>query len=109
MNILKSVSLFLLTGLCEIGGGYLVWLTLRGGKPIGYALMGFLVLAIYGMIPTFQESNFGRTYASYGGFFILMSLFWAWKVDDFKPDHYDVIGVSIAIAGVCIMYFTPRN
>jgi len=56
-----------------------------------------------------QPEGFGRVYATYGGIFILMALFWAWKVDGFKPDHYDIIGAVIAVFGVCIIYFTPRN
>lgn len=39
MAIPVSVGLFVLAGLCEIGGGYLVWLWLREGKSIGYALV----------------------------------------------------------------------
>ena len=30
MPIVKSLLYFILAGLCEIGGGYLVWLWLRG-------------------------------------------------------------------------------
>ncbi len=37
--MIKSVLLFVLAGLCEIGGGYLVWLWLRNGKS---ALLGAL-------------------------------------------------------------------
>jgi len=32
MLIAKSILYFVLAGLCEIGGGYLVWLWLREGK-----------------------------------------------------------------------------
>ena len=39
MAIPMSVALFVLAGLCQIGGGYLVWQWLREGKPIGYALV----------------------------------------------------------------------
>lgn len=109
MNVVKSVSLFIAAGLCEIGGGYLVWLSVRGGKPCWYGVLGGAVLIIYGLIPTLQENNFGRTYASYGGFFIAMSLLWAWKVDGFRPDKYDLIGALIALIGVCVIFYTPRS
>ena len=39
MSILWSVLLFVVAGLCEIGGGYLVWQWLREGKPIGYGMI----------------------------------------------------------------------
>jgi hypothetical protein len=35
IKVLKSLLLFVLAGICEIGGGYLVWLWLREGKSIG--------------------------------------------------------------------------
>lgn len=108
MNIVKSASLFIAAGLCEIGGGYLVWLSVRGGKPLWYGVIGGIILVIYGLVPTFQENNFGRTYASYGGFFIVLSLLWAWKVDGFRPDSYDLLGALIALIGVCVIFYTPR-
>lgn len=67
MGITASIFYFILAGLCEIGGGYLVWLWLREGKPIGFALMGSVVLVLYGAIPTLQPAHFGRVYAAYGG------------------------------------------
>ena len=54
MSMPVSLGLFVLAGLCEIGGGYLVWQFLRGGKPIGYVFVGGLMLILYGIIPTFS-------------------------------------------------------
>src|SRR5215218_5478531 len=39
--------LFVLAGLCEIGGGYLVWGWMRDNKPLLWALVGAVVLALY--------------------------------------------------------------
>jgi small multidrug resistance family-3 protein len=36
MNIIRSLVVFILAGLCEIGGGYLVWLWLKDDKPWWY-------------------------------------------------------------------------
>ena len=108
MLILKSLFLFILAGLCEIGGGYLVWLWLKEGKPAVYGILGCAILALYGIVATYQPSSFGRVYASYGGFFIIMSLLWAYWVDGFVPDKYDMIGALIALLGVCIIYYAPR-
>lgn len=83
MPVIQSVSIFILARLCEIGGGYLVWLWLREGKPLWYGLLGATILIGYGVVATLQRANFARTYAIYGGFFIVMSLIWAWKVDGF--------------------------
>ena len=44
MYIIKSIFYFLLAGLFEIGGGYLIWQWLREGKSLWYALAGAIVL-----------------------------------------------------------------
>jgi small multidrug resistance family-3 protein len=109
MNIIRSLAIFILAGLFEIGGGYLVWLWLKEGKPIWFGLIGCLILTLYGVVATWQTANFGRVYATYGGIFIVMALVWAWKVDGFKPDRYDIIGALIALVGACIIIYAPRN
>lgn len=106
--IIKSILIFLLAGLCEIGGGYLVWLWLREGKPFWYGIIGAVVLTLYGVVATLQPANFARTYATYGGIFIVLSLL-AYKVDNFHPDKYDITGASIALIGVCIIFYAPRH
>lgn len=108
MEIIRSLSIFILAGLCEIGGGYLIWLWLKEGKSICYGLLGAIILIGYGIVATWQTANFGRTYATYGGIFIVMALIWAWKFDGFKPDRYDIIGATVALIGVCIVIYAPR-
>lgn len=109
IGIIKSFSYFILAGLFEIGGGYLVWLWLREGKPIAYAFVGAVVLVLYGIIPTFQPAHFGRVYAAYGGVFIVLSIIWGWKIDNITPDRFDIIGGMVALIGVCIIMYWPRN
>lgn len=106
---LKSIAIFILAGICEIGGGYLIWLWLRENKSFTYGIAGAIVLITYGVVATWQPANFARTYATYGGFFIVMSLLWAYKFDNFKPDKYDIIGAAIALIGVCVMFYAPRK
>ena len=43
-------GLFVLAGLCEIGGGYLIWGWLREGRPLAWAIVGAAVLALYGVV-----------------------------------------------------------
>lgn len=106
----KAVSLFILAGLAEIGGGYLIWLWLRDGRPGVYGLLGGIILALYGVIATFQSfPSFGRVYAAYGGVFIAMSLLWGWGIDHKTPDRYDWIGAAICLAGVAVILWGPRN
>ncbi len=106
--MIQSLFLFVLAGLCEIGGGYLFWLWLREGKSVWLAVFGVLILAIYGVVPTLQPVNFGRAYAAYGGIFIGLSILWGWLVDRIVPDKFDLLGGAIAILGVLVMMFAPR-
>lgn len=108
MLIAKSMLYFVLAGLCEIGGGYLVWLWLREGKSIWLAAVGAVVLVLYGVIPTLQPANFGRVYAAYGGVFVALSILWGWQVDKIRPDKFDIIGGLVALAGVAIIMYAPR-
>jgi small multidrug resistance family-3 protein len=109
MDVIKSLFYFLLAGLCEIGGGYLVWLWIREGRSIWYALAGAVILILYGIIPTLQPANFGRVYAAYGGVFIVLSILWGWQIDHVAPDRFDLIGGAVALAGVIIIMYAPRG
>ncbi len=107
-QISKSLFYFVLAGLCEIGGGYLIWLWLREGKNVLFALAGSVILIIYGIIPTLQPAHFGRVYAAYGGVFIILSILWGWQIDKIAPDRFDIIGGLIALMGVGVIMFWPR-
>ncbi len=102
--VVKSLALFALAGLAEIGGGYLVWQWLREGKGILLGVVGGVILVLYGIIPTFQsESAFGRVYAAYGGIFIVLSILWGMLFDHWRPDRFDLVGGAIALGGVAII------
>lgn len=105
----RSIALFLTAGLLEIGGGYLVWLWLREGRPLWLGLLGGLSLFAYGMVPVFQPAHFGRVYAAYGGVFIALSLLWGWCLDGRRPDAWDVAGAGLCLLGVAVMMYAPRN
>lgn len=109
--MLKSILLFLLAGLAEIGGGYLMWIWLREGKPLWVGLLGGLILVFYGILPTLQPAvlDFGRVYAAYGGLFIVLSLLWGWIVDGKIPDTPSMVGAFIALVGAAIIVYWPRT
>lgn len=111
MEIVKSIFYFVLAGVFEIGGGYLVWLWVRDGKSIWYGLAGAVSLTIYGIVPTLQppSASFGRVYAAYGGIFIVLSIIWGWKIDNVVPDKFDLIGGLIALVGVLVIMYYPRS
>ncbi len=106
---MRSVTLFVLAGLLEIGGGYLVWLWLREHRSIALGIFGFVTLALYGIVPVFQpaEHPFGRVYAAYGAVFITISVFWGWIIDRQAPDLRDWLGLLVCLIGATIMMW-PR-
>ena len=107
--VVRSILYFVLAGLCEIAGGYFVWLWLREGKAIWVAVVGAMLLVLYGVIPALQPAHFARVYAAYGGVFIALALLWGWSVDGVRPDRYDILGATIALIGVGIMMYWPRE
>lgn len=107
--MIKSLLYFVAAGVCEIGGGYLVWLWLRENRPFYYAVVGALVLVLYGVIPTLQPASFGRVYAAYGGVFVVLSILWGWRIDKISPDRFDLIGGAVALVGVFIIMYWPRT
>jgi small multidrug resistance family-3 protein len=107
--IVRSAALFILAAVAEIGGGYLLWRWLREGGSIILGFVGAALLIVYGIIPTLQPSTFGRTYAAYGGVFIVLSLLWGWWIDGNRPDAADAVGGMICLIGVAIIMYWPRT
>lgn len=106
--IITTFGLFLVAAIAEIGGGYLVWQWLRERKKITMGLAGGIILFIYGIIPTFQPSNFGRVYAAYGGIFVVMAIVWGLVVDKKRPDRFEIIGGCVVLSGALIIFYAPR-
>jgi small multidrug resistance family-3 protein len=107
--VVRSVALFLLAGLLEIGGGYLVWLWLRYDRSAWLGALGAAALAAYGIVATLQPANFGRVYAAYGGVFIVLSLAWGSTIDRQPPDRWDVLGGILCLLGMALIMYAPRS
>lgn len=108
MTIARSLLLFAVAGLFEIGGGYLVWQWWRNGAAWPLGALGAAILIAYGIVPTYQPASFGRAYAAYGGVFVVMSLAWAGVFDRVAPDRFDLIGAALCLAGVATIMYEPR-
>lgn len=110
MTIAKSVLLFALAALAEIGGAWLIWQAVREERAWWFAGLGVMALGAYGFIAAFQpDANFGRVLAGYGGIFIAGSLVWGMVMDGFRPDRWDYIGAAIALVGVAVLMYAPRD
>ncbi|WP_067507913.1 YnfA family protein [Actinoplanes sp. TFC3] len=109
MGVLRSLALFLLAALAEIGGAWLVWQGVREHRGLLFAGAGVLALGAYGFVATLQpDPNFGRILAAYGGVFVAGSLGWAMLLDGFRPDRYDLIGAALCLGGVAVIMYAPR-
>jgi len=78
------------------------------GTGAGVGLLGAVILILYGIVPTYQPSHFGRVYAAYGGWFIILSILWGWLVDHVEPDRFDIIGAMVCLVGVTVIMYWPR-
>ncbi len=109
MTVARSVPLFVLAALFEIGGAWLVWQGVREHRGLLWVGAGVLALGLYGFVATLQPTaEFGRILAAYGGVFVAGSLLWAMAVDGYRPDRFDVTGALVCLAGVAVIMYAPR-
>lgn len=110
MTVVKSLLLFAVAALCEIGGAWLVWQAVREQRGWLWAGAGVIALGVYGFVATLQpDADFGCILAAYGGVFVAGSLLWAVVVDRFRPDRYDLIGALVCLIGVAVIMYAPRG
>ena len=110
MTVARSILLFVLAAVAEIGGAWLVWQGVRENKGVAFMAAGVVALGAYGFFATLQpDANFGRILAAYGGIFVAGSLLWGMAVDGFKPDRWDVWGAAICLVGVAVIMYAPRS
>ncbi|MEZ7131516.1 YnfA family protein [Nonomuraea sp. AD125B] len=110
MTIVRSLALFALAALAEIGGAWLVWQGVREQRGLLWIGAGFVALGLYGLVATLQpDANFGRILAAYGGVFVAGSLAWGMVVDGFRPDRWDIAGAVVCLVGVLVIMYAPRG
>lgn len=107
MDFFKTAGLFALTAVAEIIGCYLPWLVLRHARPTWLLLPAAASLALFAWLLTLHPFAAGRTYAAYGGVYIAVALIWLWAVDGVTPTRWDVVGATVAIAGMAIIARQP--
>ena len=109
MTVWKSIALFALAAVLEIGGAWLVWQGLREHRGWVWVGAGAVALGVYGVVAAFQpDQNFGRVLAAYGGVFIVGSLLWGMAADGFRPDRWDISGAALSLVGVGLIMYAPR-
>jgi len=110
MTVLRSIALFVIAAIAEIGGAWLVWQGVREKRGLLFVGTGDIALGLYGFVATLQPSpHFGRILAAYGGIFVAGSLAWGIVFDGFRPDRYDMIGAVICLVGVAVIVYAPHT
>jgi len=106
--LLKTVALFILTACAEIAGCYLPYLWLRRQQTPWLLLPAGISLATFAWLLTLHPTAAGRTYAAYGGVYVVTAIFWLWLVERQQPDRWDLVGGAVTLVGMGIIAFTPR-
>ncbi len=106
---IKTILLFLLTAVAEIVGCYLPYLWLTQGKSTWLLVPAGLSLAVFAWLLSLHPTAAGRVYAAYGGIYIFVAILWLWAVDGIRPTAWDLAGSSVALAGMAIIMFAPKN
>jgi small multidrug resistance family-3 protein len=110
VSLVRSILLFVLAAVFEIGGAWLVWQGTREQRGWVWVGMGVIALGLYGFVATLQpDAHFGRILAAYGGVFVVGSLAWGAAFDGYRPDRYDVIGALICLVGMAVIMYAPRD
>jgi len=110
VTVARSVVLFVVAALAEIGGAWLVWQGVREHRGWLWAGAGVIALGAYGFVATLQpDASFGRILAAYGGVFVAGSLAWGMVADGFRPDRWDVAGALVCLVGVGLIMYAPRS
>jgi small multidrug resistance family-3 protein len=109
MALIKVSVLFAVTALLEIVGCYLAWLVLRQGKSVWLLLPAALALALFAWLLTLHPAAAGRTYAAYGGMYIVVALAWLYVVDGVALTRWDWAGAAVALAGMAIIALQPAT
>jgi small multidrug resistance family-3 protein len=109
LDLLKVACLFAVTALAEIVGCYLPWLVIKQGKTAWLLLPAMVSLGLFAWLLTFHPSAAGRTYAAYGGMYIVIALIWLRVVDGIALSRWDVAGALFALAGMALIALQPST
>ena len=107
---MKTGIVYVGAAVAEIAGCFAFWGWLRLDKSIWWLLPGLASLIAFACLLTFVETEAaGRAYATYGGIYIVASLFWLWSVESVRPDRWDLAGASLCLIGAAVILWGPRG
>lgn len=106
---MQALPVFIAAALAEIAGCFAVWAWLRMGHSALWLIPGMACLALFAWLLTLSPADHaGRAYAAYGGIYIVSSILWLWVAEGQRPDHWDVAGAMLCLAGAATIMWAPR-
>lgn len=106
---MRTAAIYALAAAAEIAGCFAFWAWLRLGRTALLVLPGIASLIAFAWLLTQVEADAaGRTFAAYGGVYIVASLVWLWLVEGLEPDRWDVAGSVLCLLGAVLIVAGPR-
>ena len=100
---------YLAAALAEIAGCFAFWAWLRLGKSAWWLAPGVASLCLFAYLLTLVDAEHaGRSFAAYGGVYIVSALLWLWAAEGVKPDRWDLLGGAVCLLGTAIILWGPR-
>jgi small multidrug resistance family-3 protein len=107
---MTSLAYYITAAIAEIGGCFAFWAWLRLDKSVYWIFPGIVSLVVFAFLLTRIEALFaGRTFAAYGGVYIVAYLLWLWAIEGQRPDKWDILGGIICIVGAVVILFGQRQ
>jgi small multidrug resistance family-3 protein len=102
--------LYIFAALAEIAGCFAFWAWWRLDKSVLWLIPGVASLILFaGALALVEQAAAGRTFAAYGGVYIVASLAWLWGVEGVRPALTDWAGAGLCLAGVGVIVIgAPR-
>ncbi len=99
-----ALLLYLAAAFFEITGSFTLWAVFRLQRSAWWLFPGTLSLLLFAFLLTrIDIALAGRTYAAYGGIYIIASLAWLWLAEGQTPDRWDLLGAAAAVIGTGII------
>lgn len=105
-----TYAIYAAAAIAEIAGCFAFWAWWRLGKSALWLAPGVVSLIVFAwLLAQVDSAAAGRTYAAYGGIYIVASLGWLWFAEGLRPDKWDLTGAAICLAGASLILLGPRG